>query len=84
MQIHTTPQGYTYVGYSQLTTIEEFQNEIDCIFASKPYPRIAQARAKALGGQKYRGKRFGGGFIFPHETEDSLRKKAKKLYPQLF
>lgn len=78
MRICTTPQGDTYVGYSDLMTIEEWETYLNN--GTTPVP----ARVKALGGRKYRGKAFGEGFVFPRETERSLEQKAKAMFPQLF
>lgn len=78
MRICTTPYGQTYVGYSDLMTIQEWETYLEN--GTSPVP----ARVKALGGRKYKGKKYGTGFTFPRETETSLEKKAKEMFPQLF
>lgn len=78
MRICTTPHGQTYVGYSDLMTIQEWKTYLDN--GTSP----VTARVKALGGRKYKGKKYGIGFVFPKETEQSLKEKAQKMFPQLF
>lgn len=84
MRIATTPQGQTYTGFSDLLTIREWDDYVQAKFQGRAYPNYAEQRAKALGGRKYKGKKFGKGFIFPHHTEQSLKKQAQEMYPQLF
>lgn len=86
MNIATTLLGHTYIGFSDLMTSEELSryivfNDLNAIADS--IEKIVAERAKQLGGKKYRGKYFGPGFIFPNETESSLKEKVIKMFPYL-
>lgn len=81
--ILTTVNGHTYIGYSNLLTLEEWDKEMSARFKGQIYEPKAYYRAKALGGQKYRGKKYGAGFVFPNETPQSLKAKIKEKYPFL-
>lgn len=87
MRIAVLKSGRTYVGVSDLMTVEEWSEYVDSLFdptKDKSIQGLAGKRAKSLGGRRVKSTpEHGPGFVF-YQTPDELEKCARAMYPQLF
>lgn len=90
MRISKLNDGRTYVGTGDFFTVEEWTEYLDWKFNHTPgkaYTElIPKQRAKALGATCAKASCFecGPGYLFENDSVESLEKRARELFPQLF